>query len=61
MLLRGMGMDLEEIRELEEEIRRLWGEIPRERREAIKVARAENFSEDCYQCPRMRVMRSLRG
>jgi len=43
MLLRGMGMDLEEIRELEEEIRRLWGEIPRERREAIKVARAENF------------------
>ena len=31
MLLRGMGMDLEEIRELEEEIRRLWVEIPRER------------------------------
>ena len=30
MLLRGMGMDLEEIRELEE-IRRLWVEIPRER------------------------------
>jgi hypothetical protein len=60
MLLRGMGMDLEEIRELEE-IRRLLVEIPRERREAIKVARAENFSEDCYQCPRMRVMRSLRG
>jgi hypothetical protein len=29
MLLR--GMDLEEIRELEEEIRRLWVEIPRER------------------------------
>jgi hypothetical protein len=31
MLLRGVGMDLEEIRELEEEIRRLWVEIPRER------------------------------